>query len=188
MKKNLLLFAIFFISCSISAQTVYAYLYEYTDHDGVKTKESSYHLNGVNFVYFNGNMIGVSSVTENQAYDKWNEYEQKAINDINSTISKSKCSPGYGSDKYEFLKYSSDYSTSNVKTYRSYVAKAYSEGFTPYSVSPFRWGNPSWGTTLWSINNDNSKLIIWFLNDNERRYYKRITRSDLRPNSDFLND
>ena len=188
MKKYLLIFAMILISCSMSAQTVYAYLYEYTDNDGVKTKQSSYNLNGVNFVYFNGDMIGVSCVSEDYAYDGWNEYEKKAINDINSNISESKCSPGYPTDTYGFYKYSSDYSTSNAKTYRWYGAKAYFAGFTPYSVSPYRWGSPSWGSILWSISYDKNKLIIWFLDKNERRYYKRITRSDLRPNTDFLNE
>lgn len=169
----------------MSAQTVYAYLYDYTDNDGVKTKESS---ESVYFVYFDGDMIGISSVLEKNAYDKWNEYEKKAIDDINSTISKSKCSPGYDTDTYGFYKYSSDYSTSNAKTYRWYGAKAYFAGFTPYSVSPFRWGSLSWGSTLWSISYDKNKLIRWYLHNNKRYYYKRITRSDLRPNTDFLNE
>lgn len=174
----------------MSAQTVYAYLYDYTDNDGVKTKESSEEY--VYFVSFYGDSeIGKSAVRKKDAYDKWYEYEKKAIDYIAETKAKSEKAPeqgpSFGTVCYYFLKRYADFSTATKTTYRPWGAE---RTLNPRNLNYRIWETEHWlddSYYCYSISNDKSSLIIWSSSP-KRIYYKRITRSDLLPNIDFLNE
>lgn len=56
-----------------------------------------------------------------------------------------------------------------------------------WNTSTAWWGKLRWQSRCWTFSNDKSELIVWSTsNSGNRDYYKRISVSDLKPNTDFL--
>lgn len=187
------------------AQSVYAFKYDYTDNDGIKSKESGL-INQVYFVTIQNNCLGIHSYSNADIYDKWDNLCQEAINNLSKNYRLSRQSPSNIMDVYFLVRYCSEYSTSYKTTYRSCGAKP------QVTVSNYgyyggrltgQWENEVWRSNCYTLNNDKSQLILWqvpggtvgyfdsYFNSSggdysTKRYYTRITRSSLRPNTDFL--
>lgn len=173
----------------VRAQDVYVFKYDYTETDGIKSREET-RKKQVFFIAVSNGMIGVHWASS-EVYEKWDEYSNNAINDIANNLRKSNRRP-YQEEYYSIMKYYSEYSTSTKTTYRSYGATRNGNYMNPV------WNAPKWGRNCYTISNDKNQLIIWQTEGavfsywegapdlSTRRYYKRVTRSDFRSNLDFL--
>ena len=98
--------------------------------------------------------------------------------------------------------YNESTSTSSYYTYRyksigTHIENRWSsDPLLSPMVNPFAtqmptrvWSNWEWGEECFSFSKDKNTMIIWKTSDSEnRRYYKRSSVSDLKPNTSFLYD
>lgn len=83
-----------------------------------------------------------------------------------------------------YFKMDRDYSTPSKTTYVRMQRLVESKTVYPFITN--YWGGETTDNWCYTVNNDYSQLIYWNFNNEKRTYYKRITREDLRPNTDFL--
>lgn len=201
MKKLFLLF-IFFLSCSsfsfaqfASSETVYCYKYDYTINDGIKSTNGG---NTYYFVNFQNDMMGVTwannlnSIRENLVRDP-DYYENLARNDLANNYEKWKRSPnglptrGPAQARANIIKYNPQYSKGSKYTYQTQIKYAIDSGYIFDSIYNNHWSDPQWGNQCYSFSADKSEMIVWSTNDpDNRKYYKRIYISELKPNTNFL--
>lgn len=173
-----------------NSETVYCYKYDYTNNDGIKSKNNSsatYY-----FVNFQNNMMGYITASDikyirQKMLESPSYYEDTARNNLASRYSRWKSSPSfYGSmiaPPAIIFRYYDGYSSSSKYTYREFRKSVASN----IMAQTAWWSDPSWGTSCYSFSTDKSEMIVWSTSDSENRdYYKRINMSDLKPNTDFL--
>lgn len=171
-----------------SSETVYIYKYDHTENDGIKSKKGTEYYIWVNF---QNDMMGqimesdISRIRRNML-DNPSYYDDKARNDLASHYNEYKSRPSFFGSALASVwlwKYCDDLSTGSKTTYRQMSANAKSD----WNTSTAWWGELKWQNRCFTFSNDKSELIEWNMNNSEKRdYYKRISASDLKPNTDFL--
>lgn len=175
---------------------VYAYEYEYTNHDGIRSRTSQPEIIFVNFQ--NGIMDFVKdsrrnverNLTSNPEY-----YYDKVLNSVGQTYDKWSAGPRWVQFPSQFNNgsvsayvYNSDTSTYNTYTYRRLTKSLFMSGHS----SPWGWVSElqpreSLGNTCYSFSSDRTSLIIWDVSQRgKRHYYRKVSISELKPNLDFL--
>ena len=176
----------------VSSENVYCYEYDYTNNDGIKYKSGS----GYYFVNFQNEVMGfvyeskINTIRQN-LLDNPNYYDEKAIENLADSYSRWKDGGGaygamwaaYANDNdLNIILYTSQYSTASKYTYRVKQRNLLYGGYGSY-----HWGDPHWTNQCYSFSVDKSEMIVWSTSDPEnRKYYKRIDVSNLKPNVDFL--
>jgi len=184
-----------------SSETVYCYIYDYSDNDGIKSRIGA--DNEIYFVNFQKRMLGFASVStmaiaQNNMLKSPNYYSEQAINHVATQYSEWKKSP-YGmitmgpASAYSYVEaylYNSQNSTSKRYTYQSSrkYARQDMNPYTGWIGSPY-WTDPEWGTRCFSFTLDKNEMIVWKTTDpGNRTYYKRVSLSAIKPDTSFLDD
>lgn len=184
-----------------SSETVYCYVYDYSDNDGIKSRIGA--DNEVYFVNFQNGMLGFCSASSLRSVQKKllespNYYENHTINHIANQYSEWKKSP-YGmvtmgpASAYSYVsayRYNAKNSTSKRYTYQ--LCRKYArQDINPYTYMPGNpyWTDPKWESECYSFTIDKNEMIVWKTTDpGNRTYYKRVSISSIRPDMSFLND
>lgn len=190
---NLALFA--FCFCSIawaqfySSERVYCYEYVETINDGIKSRERK---GSLYFCNIQKDILGLISTTKEQAriklVDDPDYYNEKARSKVASSYKDwNRVPSNYGvfAGVYAYItKYCTQCSTNSTYTYRDARKQAFVNSL--YSTTAY-WGDEYWTNNCYSFSSDRQQLIIWSMNNPEKRdYYKLINQDDLIPNLDFL--
>lgn len=180
-----------------SSETVYCYQYDYTNNDGIKSRDSSNET--VFFVNFQNGIMGfiregsIKTITNNLVEDS-DYYFNKTINKIAADYSNWKNRKAVldgimiNDQLTGIYKFDSQKSTSSSYTYRWYYKRAQVQNGNAYNPWPSaRWGDPQWGPNCYTFSKDRSTMIIWRTDDvNNRVYYKLVDPDTFKPDLDFL--
>lgn len=185
-----------------SSETVYCYVYDYSDNDGIKSRIGA--NNEVYFVNFQNGMLGFCSASTLGSVQKMllespNYYENQTIKHIANQYSEWKKSPfGMATmgplSAYSFVsayRYNGKNSTSKRYTYQ--LCRKYArQDINPYTCMPSGsayWTDPQWESECFSFTIDKNEMIVWKTTDpGNRTYYRRVSLSSIRPDTSFLND
>ena len=208
MKKTLVTIILFciafpaFSQFSSSSAPLY-YVYEYTDTDGIKSKNIGPEYLGSGYVIIFKNNVAVEVCTSENAITD-DTLRNDDVNTANKELSEklqkmAKRRPDSYNDAHSVLTYCSDLSTHSKKTYRyryrgvnSWMDPGnFMMGIMPSSHDEFiEW---EWRSSCYSFSNDQSQMIVWdYDNPIKKEYFKRVSPQDLKDavkkNLDFLYD